>query len=151
MGISYRVDTATGLSVSVWDGEVTGDQRREHMQALASDDAWGAGGLYLTDLTGVASSSVPGVDEVLDAAAAFLETLASQVGRAKWAIVAGDTFERAQRFGSYIEEEVPRLIVFNALDTACTWLGVDVLAARAVVDALREEIRSSEGTAPAQG
>jgi hypothetical protein len=150
MGIAYRHDVATGLSVAVWDGEIVGAQRDEHLQALAADENWGSGGLYLTDLTGVAVSSLPSAEEILGAAAAFLELLASQVRSSQWAMVADHTFELAQRFGSYIEEQVPRLIVFNSLDTACTWLGVDVVAAGAIVDDLRGEIRSADGRASAQ-
>ena len=48
-------------------------------------------------------------------------------------VVANETFVLAQRFSTYLEEEVPRLIVFNDLDTACTWLGIDTAAARAHV------------------
>ena len=137
MAIAYRCDDSTGLCVSVWDGEVTDDERRRHIAALAADPEWGAQGLLLTDLTGIAASARPTAKQVLEAAADFAEKLAGQVRDAKWAMVAGETFVLAQRFGSYLEEEVRRLIVFNDLDTACTWLGVDTATARVIIDDLR--------------
>jgi hypothetical protein len=141
MGIAYRCDETTGLCVSVWDGDVTTEDRRQHMAALASDPRWGARGLLLTDLTGISATRRPSAKDVLEAAAEFSEKLADNVRNAQWAIVAGETFVLAQRFGSYLEEEVRRLIVFNDLDTACRWLGVDAAHARVLIDELRVELR----------
>jgi hypothetical protein len=147
MGIAYRCDEGTGLCVSVWDGEVTVDDRHRHIAALAADPQWGARGLLLTDLTGVSAAHRPSAKEVLDAAAEFSAKLAEPVRHAKWAMVANETFVLAQRFSTYLEEEVPRLIVFNDLDTACTWLGVDTAASRAVIDELRAGLRAAASTA----
>jgi hypothetical protein len=145
MGIAYRCDETTGLCVSVWDGEVTDEQRRQHIATLEADRGWGSGGLLLTDLSGVSASRRPSVKQVLEAAGEFSEKLARHVRDAKWAMVASETFVLAQRFSTYLEEEVPRLIVFNDLATACTWLGVDGAAAGTVVDELRAELRRAAG------
>jgi hypothetical protein len=141
MGIAYRCDQKTKLSVSVWDGEVTPDDCARHMAALGADPDWGQRGRVLTDLTGISAARRPSAKEVLEAAAEFSEKLADQVRNAQWAIVAGETFVLAQRFGAYLEEEVRRLIVFNDLDTACTWLGVDAADARELIGELREHLR----------
>ena len=124
-------------------GEVTAEQRRRHMALLSSDRAWGAGGLLLSDLTGVSAATAPSPERVLEAASIFLQRLASRTRNAKWAIVADATFNHAHRFGAYLEEEVRRVIVFNHLTTACTWLGVDAAEVRGILDALRTEIRST--------
>jgi hypothetical protein len=144
MGIAYRHDKKTGLSVSVWDGIVTTEQRRNHIAALESDPDWGASGLLLTDLTGISAERRPSAKEVLEAASEFAVKLARHVREAKWAMVAGETFVLAQRFGSYLEEEMPRLIVFNDLATACTWLGVEGSEVRTTLDELRAELRSTD-------
>jgi hypothetical protein len=144
MGIAYRCDETMGLCVSVWAGRVTTDDRKQHIAELAADPEWGARGLLLTDLRGISATYRPSAKEVLDAAAEFAAKLAAKVRNAKWAMVAGETFVLAQRFGTYLEEEVPRLIVFNDLDTACTWLGVDPAAARVVIDELREGLGPDE-------
>jgi hypothetical protein len=144
MGIAFRCDKELGLSVSVWDGEVSVEDRRSHIAALAADPDWGTTGLLLTDLTGVSAAMRPSAKEVLEAAAEFSEKLAEQVRNAKWAMVANETFVLAQRFGTYLEEEVRRLIVFNDLETACTWLGIETTAARVVIEELRGELRLQE-------
>jgi hypothetical protein len=142
MGIAYRCDNTMGLCVSVWDGVVTEEQRRQHIATLEADPEWGAAGLLLTDLTGISAVRRPSAKQVLETAAEFSERLAPAVRDAKWAMVAGETFVLAQRFGTYLEEEVPRLIVFNDLATACTWLGVDGVAVGTVLDELRAEVRA---------
>lgn len=144
MGIAHRSDNSTGLSISVWAGEVTDDQRRAHIAALAADADWGAGGLVLTDLTGVSAAHRPSAKQVLDAAAEFSNQLAKRVRDVKWAMVASETFVLAQRFGSYLEEEIHRMIVFNDLDTACIWLGVDVADARTTIAELLEDLRAAD-------
>jgi hypothetical protein len=146
MGIAYRCVENIGLCVSVWDGVVTDEQRRQHMTALEADPKWGAGGLLLTDLTGVSAATRPSAKQILETAAEFSERLAPTVRDAKWAMVAGETFVLAQRFGSYLEEEVPRLIVFNDLATACTWLGVDGAEVGTLLDELRAEVRTSNAS-----
>jgi hypothetical protein len=144
MGIAYRCDAATDLCVSVWDGIVTKQDRQLHIEALASDPDWGSQQLLLTDLTGISAAHRPSAKEVLEAAAEFAEKLAAPVRNAKWAMIASETFVLAQRFGSYLEEEIRRLIVFNDLDTACTWLGVDPVVVRKQVDELRAELRAGD-------
>ena len=84
---------------------------------------------------------------MLESAAEFAEKLAAPVRDAKWAMIASETFVLAQRFGSYLEEEIRRLIVFNDLETASTWLGVDAAVVRRQVDELRAELRAG-GDAP---
>lgn len=148
MGIAYRCDAATGLCVSVWDGVVTKQDRQRHIAELAADPEWGSQLLLLTDLTGISAAHRPSAKEVLESAAEFAEKLAAPVRNAKWAMIASETFVLAQRFGSYLEEEIRRLIVFNDLETACTWLGVDPVAVRATVEELRVGLRAASDASP---
>lgn len=144
MGIAYRCDAATGLSVSVWAGDVDSDERERHIATLALDADWGAGGLLLTDLTRVSASSRPDAQQVLDAAHAFLQHLAGLARGAKWALVATETFDEARRFRAYIEEEVWHVIVFDDLDAATDWLGADARRVGALIDELCDEISSAD-------
>jgi hypothetical protein len=146
MGITYRYHEPTRLSVSVWDGEISTDERQRHMAVLASDEQWGTGGRLLTDLTGVTSRSRPSAAQVLDAATVFLSKLSGRARATKWAIVADATFAEAQQFGACIEEVAPRVIVFNDLATAATWLGVDTAQVRKIVAELRSQLRSQRST-----
>jgi hypothetical protein len=142
VGIAYGHDAPTGLSVSVWDGEVTDEHRRRHMAFLASDPEWGSGHLLLTDLSGVCPSSTPSSGRVFEAATAFLRRLSRRTVHSKWAVVANHTFEQALQLGAQIETDVPRLVVFDSLSSGCRWLGVGLDEVAAIVAALRHQIRS---------
>jgi hypothetical protein len=143
MGIAYRCDVSNRLSISVWQGEITADEGKLHLAALAADPEWAAGRSIVIDLTRVAATPTP-ADDVAQSAEAFLQILAGQARQAKWAIVADQTFERARAFGERVERAVPHLIVFNNLETACAWLGVDPTEVRTIADDLRREIRARE-------
>jgi hypothetical protein len=143
MGIAYRCDVESGLSVSVWHGETTPEERRGQLATLASDPEWAAGRLIVTDLTSVASGSGPGEGEIAETAAVFIERFTGSALQAKWAIVADHAYEHARAFGEQIEAAAPRVIVFNNLETGCAWLGVDAEVVRSIADDLRQEIRRS--------
>lgn len=142
MGIAYRVDEPSGVSVSVWTGEVTRDQAMQHVADLEASPEWGARGRILTDLTGLASSALPDRDQVSELADAFLEQLHGRAQPARWAVVANVAFDRASQFAKAIDSEVRSLIVFFDLASACIWLGVELDALRPVLASLRAEARS---------
>ncbi len=142
MGIAYRCETRIGLAVAVWEGEITDDQRRLHMAKLAADPDWDATRLLITDLTGVSPQSRPTADKIAEAGDTFLQQLANRAANVKWAIIADHTFEDARKFGAHIEGEVPHMIVFNRLDTACVWLGIDSNDVRPVIEELRQQLRA---------
>ena len=142
MGIAFRVDEPGGVSVSVWAGEVTSNQALAHVAALAAAPGWGAGGRILTDLTAVASTSLPDREQVSELARRFVDQLDARTRPAKWAVIANASFNRAAQFGEEIGEEGRRLIVFFDLASACIWLGVDLDTIRPVIEHLREEARS---------
>jgi len=143
VGIAYGHGAPSGLSVSVWDGEITAEHRRAHMALLASDPHWGTGHLLLTDLTGVCPSSTPSSERVFEAANAFRWRLTAKSMHSKWAVVANHTFEQALQFGAHIEADAPRLIVFDTLASACRWLEVELDDVAAIVAVLRHQICSS--------
>jgi hypothetical protein len=96
----------------------------------------GTGRLLLTDLRSVPSST-PSPERVVEVANAFLRRLATRCVHSKWAVVANHTFEPALQFGGHLEADVPRLIVFDTLASACRWLGVELPEVRTIVAALR--------------
>jgi hypothetical protein len=142
MGIAYRVDEPKGISISVWAGEITTEQATLHIATLAREPDWGAGGRILTDLTAVASSSLPNREQVSELARDFDEHLAGRARPAKWAVVANLSFNRASQFGEEISDEGRRLIPFFDVASACIWLGVDLDKIRPVLEKLRHEALS---------
>jgi len=69
----------------------------------------------------------------------------------KSAVVAGDNFDRARSFESHNEPAGLRLIVFNDLFNACTWLGIDTSIALDTLEALRTEARDGRAPSPDRG
>jgi hypothetical protein len=143
MGIAYRCDTRTGLTVAVWDGEITDDERRQHMAKLAADPDWANSRRLITDLTRVPNESRPTGNQIAEAAEVFLDQLAAPIADVKWAVVADRTFGDARNFGAQIEGEVRRMIVFNSVRTACVWLGVDAGDVQIIIDNLRQQVRAA--------
>jgi hypothetical protein len=140
MGIAYRLDKVQGLMTIVWDGEVTADDWRAHLEAVFDDPDWPAGPSNLTDLRSADVSSITAADQ-----ADIVTMYAPHVDKVKGmksAAVAGDNFEASTEFGNQNGPPGLSLIVFNDLVTACTWLGVDKGVAQATVTQLRQALRS---------
>ena len=142
MGIAYRCDPTTRVSVEVWQGKVLFDVARLHVEQLAKDPEWAASRRIVTDLTGLASESRPTPDQLKALGDAFLQQLAYLVSDAKWAVIAENAFAEALVFGEQIRHEVRRMIVFTNLVTACVWLDVERADVQPVIDDLRREIRA---------
>jgi hypothetical protein len=142
MGIAYRCDPATRVSIEVWHGEVTLDVARLHVGQLAKDPDWAASRRIITDLSGLGSESRPDADQIAALGDAFLQQLAYLVTDAKWAIIADQAFADALAFGEHIRHEVRRMIVFTNVVTACVWLGLDRDDVEPVITELRGQIRA---------
>ena len=137
MGIAYRLDQTQGLTIVVWDGTVTEGDVEEQVRRLAADPDWPPGLRQLSDMT--SATSVPDV-----ANTNIIEMIAEmpEARPIRFAFVAREGFAAVRRYERAVETVgVTRVIVFNDLPTACTWLGVDEVATRATIDALRQELR----------
>jgi len=145
MGIAYRCDSATGLSVEVWDGEVSAEQARQHVEQLAADPQWSESRRLVTDLTSMAAESRPTPEQIAGLADAFLQELAYLVGDVKWSVIADRAFDDVLGFGAHIKHEVRRMIVFNNLATASVWLGIEPSDVQPVIDDLRRRLRGESG------
>lgn len=118
---------------------ITASEFLEQTRRNINDPDWPpARGLLLADLRHAS------VDKSFDA------TFASQVinlylphqdkvGNLRAAIVAQGLFEKAKIFEKIVAGYTPSVIVFNDIDTACVWLGIDVKAADKALQLLREK------------
>src|SRR6188474_3654637 len=122
MSIVYRINQERGVAFVVWDGLVTADEWLAHVRRLLADADWPPDRrLHLSDLrTATPDASI---DEVVLKQAADL--FGPQVANLRAAIVAGDAFEKAGIFERLITRYRPFVFVFNTLNPACGWLGVD--------------------------
>ena len=142
MGIAYRLDKDQALTTIVWDGTITVDDWRAHLQAIFDDPSWPPGPKNLTDLRSADVSSITDAEraEILTMYVPHLD----KVHGMKSAAVAGDNFDASRDFESQKEPAGLSLIVFNDLLNACTWLGIDKAQAQATVSELRHELRELE-------
>jgi len=144
MGIIHLSDRQRGVSFIVWDGEVTWEDWLRHVNALVVDPDWPVIPRFIADLQSVSDTSTIGVQEVnriTDVFGANLETFTRKMS----AVVARDEFRRAKRFGELIERFGTFSVVFNSLDTACIFLGIDLEDTRQTIEGLRAEIRAQSG------
>jgi hypothetical protein len=93
----------------------------------------------LADLTTVISDL--DVDDVKAAAAVYAKSSPDMRG-VRQALVASERWDLARVFEGTMDDLGSTTIVFNTLDTACTWLGVDIATARTVVNELRTQTLS---------
>jgi hypothetical protein len=136
MGIQHFSDQQKGVTFIVWDGTVTWDDWREHVLRLAGDPAWKKTPLFIADLQSVADTSTIN-PELIDEITALLSGQPGAPGRKRNAVVAKDEFWRAKRFGELVERIGTTSVTFNALDTACIYLGLDLAETSQKLDAPR--------------
>jgi hypothetical protein len=137
MGITYWIDQEKGITFSLWNGVVTAQDFLSHVRSLVADECWPPEGrLQLSDLqyTTVDES----IDEaILKEAANLYGTQLDKLAGLRAAVVAGAAFEKTIVFGRLIAPLGPSLFVFNSLETACIWLGIDAGEAESTLRKLR--------------
>jgi hypothetical protein len=144
MGIAYRLDGALALTLTVFDGKITGDEWRSAVHEIFADPSWPPGRLNLTDLRTADASALTGADraEILSINARHAHKLVGM----KSAAIGGSTFDAARKFAREDRASGLRLIAFDDLAPACTWLGVDVAKVRSMIDDLRARLRGPTST-----
>ncbi|MCU1464511.1 MAG: hypothetical protein JWM72_439 [Actinomycetia bacterium] len=135
MGIAYRAVPSVGCTFDVWDGEVTADQIRWYLIRLADDRNWPAGHAHLTDLTTVATASVP--DPVVLDALYEGTGLADDLNVAVL-VPAGVPTDVSLKYTTLTEELAAR--PFTELGPACVYLEIDEAGARVILDELRRRL-----------
>jgi hypothetical protein len=147
VGIAYRFDKSQGLNTIVWDGVITIDDWRAHLEETFADPDWPPGSLSLSDLRSADVSSITTAEQ--EGIVSMYDGHLDAVRGTKSAAVAGDNFAVSSEFERRKEPSGLRLIIFNDLLNACTWLGIDNAAAQATINELRSQLReqSTSGSA----
>src|SRR5580765_3700635 len=121
MGIGYRCDPS-GCTFIVWDGDVTAEQWAEHIARLVADPEFPPGPHVLADIS--TSGGAPNIEpDDIEAMAARWGEAAPGLGKMQWAIVPNEAWDKARIFEKALAVVGIRLMVFNELWSACTWLG----------------------------
>ena len=140
MGIGYRIDTDLGLTVVVWDGNVSAEDCRHHLIKLAEDARWPPGPRQIADLTTLQESTIPDPDLVdVLSKTSLLDDLNLVL-----VLTSDDLYpSRAVRLNAM--RTVPSMI-FTGLDRASRFLEVDEATVRAMADEGGVELRGARRT-----
>ena len=140
MGIIHECDKQKSITYIVWDGKVAWDDWLQHVEGLNADSDWSACSLFLADLQTVSDTSTIG-EEAFEQAAALLGANPEIISRKRGAVVADDEFWRARLLGRLLSEFGTSTLVFNTLDIACSYLGLDKAETHQTIRQLRAKLR----------
>lgn len=144
MGITYLCDKPKGVIFTVWDGVVTLDDWLSHVHMVLADPDWLQIRRAIVDMQSVSDTSSVG-DEQIDQAAAVVGAMGADLATKRIAVIAADEFRRTSRFESLVKRFGVTMVVFNSLDTACIFLGLDVKDTRQTLEQLRLGLRAQDG------
>ena len=136
MGIRYRIDQELGVTFALWEGTVTAGEFLENAKRMIADPEWPPRRrLHLVDVR--AASRGTGFDvSMMEEAARLFVADPQKTDTMKVAIVAGQMFQESTRFQeilSRVSRQGTSVIVFNSIEVACVWLGIDVHAAQEIL------------------
>ncbi|MDP1948499.1 MAG: hypothetical protein Q8L77_13465 [Nitrospirota bacterium] len=142
MPVTYVVLNEGSLVLELWTGVVSHEEILTHERQHLSDASIARGASVLVDATGASfETSMEEVHEVTDLYRRSIEKL--RVGKAAL-LVNESTYDRARVYEKQAIDHGLRVILFNSLDVASAWLGVDVTRAREAFEKLRSCV-SGEG------
>jgi hypothetical protein len=122
------------LVLERWTGSVTHEELIAHERAQIRDPAIKPGAVMLVDATRARiETPLEAVHELSDLYADDSERRIAKCAM----LVNGDTYEQAQLFAAQAAKLGMSIIVFNLIDTACLWLGIDRDTTRAQLDSIR--------------
>ena len=147
MGIAYSCDKDKGISYEVWEGLITGSDWVAHIRRQVADREWPAGDKSVTDVQMVSSdSSIEKAD--LEQVMAIYRAQPAKLAQGRAAVVASQEFRSSQLFQIFTSRHGFRLIVFNDLNLACKWLGIDTKDAERSVNLLRAKLVGENSQQP---
>jgi hypothetical protein len=120
---TYVVEDNGTLVLERWTGNVTHDELIAHERGQLQDTSIKPGAVALAYAPEASfETSYEKVHELSD----LFGEPGNKTHIAKYALLVNDaTYDRAQMFARQAEKYGVSIIVFNAVDTACVWLGVN--------------------------
>lgn len=135
MPVEYVVLNQGTLVLELWMKTISHDEVLAHERRHLSDSSIARGASVLTDATSAMFETTPeAVHEVTDLYRRSSEKL--RIGKAA-VLVNESAYDRARLYERQATDLGVRVILFNSLDTACMWLGIDVTTAHKELEKLR--------------
>ena len=135
MPVEYVVLNQGALVVELWMGTISHDEVLAHERRHLSDSSITRGASVLVNAASASFETMPeAVHEVTDLYRRSGEKL--RVGKSA-VLVNESAYDRARLYERQATDLGVRVILFNSLDVACTWLGIDVTTVRKELEKLR--------------
>ena len=132
MPCKYVIKMDGKVVVERWEGTVTLDELMAHKQQQVFDPSIKEGASVLSDCTGATFQISP---DAIGKLSAIDNDPDARKKIARYAfLVNRDTYDRAQQFSNQVNRDGKSVIIFNSLNVACTWLGIDPLEVREALE-----------------
>ena len=143
MPVEYVVLNQGTMVVELWTRTISHDEVLAHGRRHLSDSSIARGASVLVDAVNASfETTLEAVHEVTDLYRRFGEELSVK----KSALLVNRlTHDRAKLYERQASDCGVTVILFNSLDVACTWLGIDVTVASTELKKLRASISLMEG------
>ena len=142
MGHAYTIRKEERLVIEVWVGKITKNELLEHERKHIKDPDLPSAPRVLIDITAAHFDPAIGNKEIEEFVDLYREHRDKTAG-AKVAVVAEQEFQIAKKYESKAMRLAIDVIVFNEIDNACTWLGVNMREAQQWIHSKRVDLLSS--------
>jgi hypothetical protein len=138
MPIGYKVAHGGKLIVEVWTKQISKREMLAHNEKSLNDPAILPGRSEFVDLTRAEGPRI-GEMELRELIEGYRSHTAKMVDINIAIVATGEQFDQARIFERLTTPHLITVVVFNGVDTACTWLGLDEAEIREHVrDVLRD-------------
>jgi hypothetical protein len=138
---SVRCDQDRGCTFVVVDGELS-PRFRDHVERdLFADPLFPPGPRVLLDVSTVADTD-QFTPDVVSAIARNWRELPLEGERMSFAIVARGLWNQAAEFADQLDTSGIRVITFNLVDAAATWLGLEPGEVSVIIGEMRAQLRA---------
>ena len=134
MPCKYVIASDGKSVVERWTGTVSRDELMMHKKQQVCDPLIKEGASVLSDCTLAVFAVSP--DEISEIAAMDKDPgRNSKITRYAF-LVNDDTYDRARQFSDQVNKGGKSVIIFNSVDIASIWLGLDLLTVRGLMDSI---------------
>jgi hypothetical protein len=119
--VIYKIFPAHRLMLKLWCGDITNSILFSHEREQFLDPDFPAGPKVIVDVTAAKMIELEGA--MFEEFATIYAGHRHLAAGARVAIVASEQFERARKYEAAVAKLGVDVIAFNALSTACTWIG----------------------------
>jgi len=132
MPIGYTVAHGGKLVVEVWTGAIAKRDLMEHHEASLNDTRILPGRREFVDITRASAPHI-GKEELEEFVNGYRAHAAKMINTNIAIVASGEGFDKALIYERLSTPHLITVVVFNEVDTACTWLGVKEPEVRVLV------------------